>query len=62
VYAQALGVPFRHFSLQDCRPKGVTDKLEREDTDTTNATLHTSEAMIVKHYDRRATKKTTPAK
>lgn len=61
MYAEALDVPFRHFSLQDCRPKGVTDKLERGDTDTKNATLHTSDAMIVRHYDRRTSKKATPA-
>lgn len=59
--AQALEIPFEHFSLQDCRPKGVTDKLEQGHTDTKDATLHTSEAMIVRHYDRRKTKKATPA-
>ena len=59
--ASALDIEFRHFSLQDCRPKGVTDKLERGDTDTTNATLHTNEAMITRVYDRRQMKKATPA-
>lgn len=54
-------IAFRKFSLQDCRPKGVTDKLERGDTDAKDATLHSSEAMIVRHYDRRANKKATPA-
>jgi hypothetical protein len=39
----------------------VTDKLECGDTDTKNATLHTSDAMLVRHYDRRASKKATPA-
>jgi integrase len=59
--AQAMDIEFQHFSLQDCRPKGVTDKLERGDTDTSNATLHTNETMIARVYDRRATKKATPA-
>lgn len=61
VHAQALGLPFEHFSLQDCRPKGVTDKLDRGDTDTKEATLHSSDAMITRVYDRRQTKKATPA-
>ncbi len=61
LYAEALELPFEHFSLQDCRPKGVSDKLERGDTDTKDATLHTSDAMISRVYDRRASKKATPA-
>jgi hypothetical protein len=60
-YAAALEIPFEHFSLQDCRPKGVTDKLTAGHTDTKDATLHSSDAMIVKHYDRRTNKKATPA-
>lgn len=59
--ANALELPFEHFSLQDCRPKGVTDKMKRGDTDTKDATLHTSDAMISRIYDRRDTKKATPA-
>lgn len=54
-------VPFQRFSLQDCRPKGATDKQERGDSDTKDALLHSSEAMLVKHYDRRTSKKATPA-
>jgi len=52
---------FRKFSLQDCRPKGVSDKLEAGHTDTKDATLHTSEAMIAQVYDRRQAKKAKPA-
>lgn len=59
--ATALEMPFEHFSLQDCRPKGVTDKLEQGHTDTKDATLHSSDAMIARVYDRRAGKKATPA-
>lgn len=59
--AQALELELRHFSLQDCRPKGVTDKLERGDTDTQEATLHTDGKMIARVYDRRSHKKATPA-
>jgi hypothetical protein len=60
-YAAALEIPFEHFSLQDCRPKGVTDKLEAGHTDTKDATLHSSDAMIAQHYDRRQAKKARPA-
>ena len=61
LYGEALEIPFRHFSRQDCRPKGVTDKLYRGDTDTKDATLHSSDAMISRVYDRRAQKTSTPA-
>lgn len=54
-------MPFQKFSLQDCRPKGVSDKLEAGHTDTQDATLHTDGAMISRVYDRRLTKKATPA-
>jgi integrase len=60
-YAAALEIPFEHFSLQDCRPKGVTDKLEAGHTDTQDATLHTYGAMIARIYDRRQGKKAIPA-
>lgn len=59
--AKKRKVAFHRFSLQDCRPKGVTDKLERGDTDTKAATLHSSDAMIARHYDRTRSKKATPA-
>jgi len=54
-------VAFEKFSLQDCRPKGVSDKLERGDTDTQDATLHTDGKMIAQIYDRRQSRKATPA-
>jgi integrase len=61
--ARALkdGVTFQKFSLQDCRPMGVTDKLIRGDTDTATATGHASEKMIATVYDRRAFKTAKPA-
>lgn len=52
---------FKKFNLQDCRPKGVSDKLERGDLDTREATRHTSDKMISTVYDRRKSKKATPA-
>lgn len=61
LYAEALELPFQHFSLQDCRPKGVSDKLTRGDTDTQDATLHSDGKMIARVYDRRTNKKATPA-
>jgi integrase len=58
--AQAEGVPFERFSLQDCRPKGVTDKLSSGQTDVMDATLHTNPKMIQTVYDRRRTRSAKP--
>ncbi|VEH33572.1 site-specific integrase [Bordetella hinzii] len=55
------GHPFKPFSLQDCRPKGVTDKMERGDEDVVDATLHTSERMVRQTYDRRRVRRAKPA-
>lgn len=60
--AKRRGVPFAKFSLQDCRPKGVTDKLDAGHTDVMAATLHTSERMIKQTYDRRTVVRSTPTK
>jgi integrase len=51
--AQKRRIAFAPFSLQDCRPKGVTDKLARGASDTVDATLHSNERMIRQVYDRR---------
>lgn len=61
IAAAAEGIPFKKFSLQDCRPMGVTSKLDRGDLDTKNATGHTSEKMIATVYDRRQIKSAKPA-
>jgi hypothetical protein len=47
--------------MQDCRPKGVSDKLARGDADTVDATLHTSERMVRQVYDRRRIRVAKPA-
>ena len=60
--ARKRGIQFRCFSLQDCRPMAVTDKLTRGDLDTKDATGHTTDAMINKHYDRRTRKVATGAR
>jgi len=60
--AAKRGIAFTRFSLQDCRPMGVTDKLERGDKDTTAATGHTSEKMVKTVYDRRPLRVATGAK
>jgi integrase len=52
---------FRKFSLQDCRPLGVSDKLEQGHQDTQDATLHTDGKMISRVYDRREQKRAKPA-
>lgn len=55
-------VKFERFSLQDCRPKGVSDKLDSGQTDTQDATGHTSDRMIRQVYDRRKLKKAAPVR
>lgn len=53
---------FRKFSLQDCRPKGVSDKLARGDADTVDATMHSSERMVRQVYDRRRVRVAKPTR
>lgn len=60
--AAKRGIPFQKFSLQDCRPKGVTDKLSSGQTDVVDATMHTSERMVHQIYDRRRTRVANPVK
>ena len=60
--AAKRGMPFTRFSLQECRPMAVTDKLERGDTDTKTATGHTSDKMIATVYDRRPQRVATGAR
>lgn len=60
--AEKRSISFQPFSLQDCRPKGVSDKLDSGQTDTQDATGHTSERMIRAVYDRRQLKKATPVR
>ena len=55
-------VPFERFSLQDCRPKGVSDKLSQGAIDTQDATLHTNKRMIESVYDRRRGRTAKPVK
>lgn len=59
--AEARRIDFKKFSLQDCRPMGVSDKLDRGDLDVQNATLHTDGKMISTVYDRRTQKRSKPA-
>lgn len=59
-YATENQIAFKPFSLQDCRPKGITDKLTMGHQDVLDATNHTSERMLKKHYDRREMKVAKP--
>lgn len=54
-------VEFRRFNLQQCRPMGVSDKLDRRDDDVIDATGHTSDRMVRQVYDQRAVKRAKPA-
>lgn len=53
---------FLPFSLQDCRPKGVSDKMAQGHADTQDATLHSSKRMIDATYDRRRVRVARPTK
>lgn len=55
-------IAFLSVSLQDCRPKGVSDKLAQGDTDTLDATMHSSERMIRQTYDRRRVRVAKPTR
>lgn len=59
--AERRKLAFKKFSLQDCRPMGVSDKLQRGDDDTQEATGHTDGKMIARVYDRREQKRAKPA-
>lgn len=59
--AKKQGIAFKRFSLQDCRPMGVSTKLENGHTDTQAATGHSDEKMIRTVYDRRRLRKAKPA-
>lgn len=60
--AERRKIAFLPFSLQDCRPKGVSDKLEQGDIDTMDATMHSSERMIRQVYDRRRVRVAKPTR
>lgn len=59
--AEKRRVAFTKFSLQDCRPKGVSDKMARGDRDVVDATMHSSERMVRQVYDRRRVRVAKPA-
>ena len=60
--AEKRGVAFKRFSLQDLRPKGVSDKLADGAEDVLDASLHTSERMVRQLYDRRRTRSAKPVR
>ena len=62
VEAAKRDLPFEPFSLQDCRPKGVSDKMARGDEDVMDATLHSSERMVRQVYDRRRIRVAKPVR
>lgn len=61
--AAQRGEAFEPFSLQECRPKAISDELDNNDGDikaVLNATLHTNERMVRRHYDRRSASRAAP--
>lgn len=57
--AERRQIKFQRFSLQDCRPKGATDKLASGHQDAKDALGHTTDRMLGQVYDRRQVKKAT---
>ncbi len=51
---------FAPFSLQDCHPKRISDKLANGDWYIRDAALHTSERMVRQVYDRRKVRVAKP--
>ena len=61
-HAKTHQLDFTPFNLQDCRPSGLTEKLEQGHQDAVDAMGHTSDRMVRKVYDLRPIKKATPVK
>lgn len=55
-------IAFQPFSLQDCRPMGVTEKMSLGHADTIDATAHSSERMVRTIYDRRRVRVAKPTR
>ena len=55
-------IAFQPFSLQDCRPMGVTAKMAQGHSDTLDATAHSSERMLRTVYDRRRVRFAKPVR
>jgi integrase len=60
--AAAERIAFLPFSLQDCRPKGVSDKMDAGHDDVQDATLHSNRRMIEQSYDRRRMRNAKPVR
>lgn len=60
--AERRRIAFQRFSLQECRPMGVSTKEARGDRDTVDATLHSSDRMVRQVYDRRRVRVAKPAR
>lgn len=61
--AKVLGKPFSKFSLQECRPKAVTDELQANGYDVASvmtATMHSTPRMIEATYDRKRLRTAKP--
>lgn len=66
VRAQWMERPFMRFSLQDCRPGGITEKKRKSQTDKANedvydGTGHVDRRMVDTTYDRRDETRAKPA-
>jgi len=51
--AAAAGQPFTPFALRDCRPGGITEKMQNQEQDVFEGTGHADRRMIDQVYDRR---------
>ena len=60
--AAERGISFAPFSLQDCRPMGVSDKMAQGDDDVVDAARHSSDRMVRTVYDRRRVRVAKPVR
>jgi hypothetical protein len=55
-------IPFKRFTLADCRPGGITTKKRAGQLDVYDGTGHADHRMVDQVYDRRTVKTSTPAR
>jgi integrase len=60
--AAAAGQPFTPFALRDCRPGGITEKMQNQEQDVFEGTGHADRRMIDQVYDRRRARGATAAR
>jgi len=62
IWAERRGQPFTPFALRDCRPGGITEKMQNQEQDVFEGTGHADRRMIDQVYDRRRARGATAAR